>query len=99
MNYYPQSIRDFILYIRNYVDLLISNERKKIEAELKDVKGLIEVEKKKKEIEKRLGDIIKADPHLKKMELELEELIKKESYDISQVPEPNDKDGSDSFGW
>lgn len=99
LNYYPQSIRDFILYIRNYVDLLISNERKKIEAELKDVKGLIEVEKKKKEIEKRLGDIIKADPHLKKMELELEELIKKESYDISQVPEPNDKDGSDSFGW
>ena len=33
------------------------------------------------------------------MELELEELIKKEGYDISQVPEPNDKDGSDSFGW
>jgi hypothetical protein len=98
-NHYPKSIRNLVRYMRNYVDLLISNEREKIEAELKDVEGFIEVEKKKKEIEKRLGEIVEADTRLKKMGLQLEELITKEGYDISQFPEPNDKEGSDSFGW
>jgi hypothetical protein len=34
------------------------------------------------------------------MGLKLEELIKKEGYDIrSQVQEPDDKEWSDFFGW
>lgn len=78
--------------------MLISEEREKIKAELKYIEGFIEVKKKKEEIEKRLGDIVEADPYLKNMGLKLEELIKKEGYDISQVQESDDKDGSDLFG-
>jgi hypothetical protein len=64
---------------------------------LKDVEGFLEVKKKKEEIEKRLGDIVEADPHLKKIGLKLEELIAKEGYNINQVQESNDKGGSDLF--
>jgi hypothetical protein len=39
-------------YIYNHVDSLISREREKIEAELRDVEGFLEVKKKKEEIEK-----------------------------------------------
>jgi hypothetical protein len=97
--HYPQSIKNLVRYMDNHIDSLISKEREKIEAELKDVEGFVEVEKKKKEIEKRLGDIVEADPDLKKMGQKLEELITKEGYDISQVQEPEDKEGSDFFGW
>ena len=54
-------------YIHNHVDSLIPNECEKIEAELNDVEGFLEVEKTKEEIEKRLGDIVEADQHLKKI--------------------------------
>jgi uncharacterized protein with HEPN domain len=97
LNHYPQSIRNLVRYMHNHVDSLISNEREKIEAELGNVEGLIEVERKKEEIDKRLGDIVEADPRLKKIGLELEELITKEGYDISRVPEPDDNEGSDFF--
>ena len=60
---------------------------------MKDVEGFIEVEKKKEEIEKRLGDIVEADPYLKKLGLKLEELITKEGYDVNQVQESNNKGG------
>jgi hypothetical protein len=96
LNHYPQSIRNLVRYMHNYVDSLISKEREKIVAELKDVEGFIEVEKRKEEIDKRLGDVVEADPRLRKMGLELEELMRKEGYDISEVQEP---DGSDFFGW
>jgi hypothetical protein len=99
LNHYPQSIRNLVRYMHNYVDSLTSNECEKIEAELKDVEGFIEVEKKKEEIDKRLGYIVEADPHLKNMGQKLEELITKEGYDISQVQEPDDKEGSNFFGW
>ena len=55
---------------------------------MKDVEGFLEVKKKKEEIEKRLGDIVEADPHLKKIGLKLAELIAKEGYDINQVASP-----------
>jgi uncharacterized protein with HEPN domain len=94
--HYPQSIKNLVRYMDNHIDSLISKEREKIEAELKDVEGFIEVEKRKEEIDKRLGDVVEADPRLRKMGLELEELMRKEGYDISEVQEP---DGSDFFGW
>jgi hypothetical protein len=97
LNHYPQSKRNLDQYIYNHVDSLISREREKIEAELRDVEGFLEVKKKKEEIEKRLGDIVEADPHLKKIGLKLEELIAKEGYNINQVQESNDKGGSDLF--
>ena len=95
LNHYPQSIRNLDQYMDNHVDSLIAREREKIEAELKDVEGFIEVEKKKEEIEKRLGDIVEADPYLKKIGLKLEELMTKEGYDINQVQESDSKGGSD----
>jgi hypothetical protein len=100
LNHYPKSINNLGRYIHNHVESLISKEREKIKAELDDVEGFLEVKKKKEEIEKRLGDIVEADPHLKNMGLKLEELIRKEGYDIrSQVQEPDDKEWSDFFGW
>jgi hypothetical protein len=38
----------------NHIDSLISKEREKIEAELKDVEGFIEVEKRKKKLKNDL---------------------------------------------
>ena len=96
-NHYPQSIRNLGQYMDNHVDSLIARERERIVAELKDVEGFIEVEKTKVEIEKRLGDIVEADPHLKRIGLKLEELMTKEDYDINQVQESDSKGGSDFF--
>jgi hypothetical protein len=99
LNHYPQSARNLVRYMHNYADSLISKEREKIEAELKDAEGFIEVEKKKEEIDKRLGYIVEADPHLKNIGKKLEELITKEGYDIrSQAQESDDKEESDFFG-
>ena len=94
-NHYPRSISNLDQYIYNHVDSLIPEECEKIEAELKDVEGFLEVKKKKEEIDKRLGDIVEANPHLKQIGLKLEELMRTEGYDMNHVQEPYGKGGSD----
>lgn len=93
LDHYPQTIRNFDRYIHNHVDSLIAKESEKIESELKDVKGFIEVKEKRKEIDTRLGAIVESDRHLKEIGSKIEELTKKEGYDIDQAQTGDDEDG------
>jgi hypothetical protein len=83
--YYPKAIRTFNSYIDRCVWSLVAKEERKIESELEDVKGFIDVEDKRKEISKRLGEIVENDPHLKEIASKLEEMAKKEVYDKSSA--------------
>jgi hypothetical protein len=80
----PQAIKNFESYIGNYIDSLTANERKKIESELKDIEGFIDVKEKRQEIDKRLGKQIENDKHLMDISSKIEEMAKKEGYDISK---------------
>ena len=84
-HHYPKSIRNLEQYISNHVDSLVKKESEEIESELKDIKGFIEVEEKKKEIDKRLGDIVEADEHLKDIASAIEDLASQEGYDLEKL--------------
>jgi hypothetical protein len=79
--YYPKAIQNFNSYIDRYVESLVSEEERKIESELENVPGFIDVEDKRKEIGKRLGKIVENDEHLKEISSKFEEMAKKEGYD------------------
>ena len=91
----PQAIKNLGSYIGNYVDSLTANERKKIESELKDIEGFIDVEEKRKEIDKRLGKQIENDVYLIDIASKIEEMAKKAGYDISKSGAKKD-DGNKS---
>jgi hypothetical protein len=84
-HHYHKSIRNFKQYISNHADSVVKKESEKIESELKDIKGFIEVEEKEKEIDKRLGDIIEADEHLKDIASAIEDLASQEGYDLEKL--------------
>jgi hypothetical protein len=84
-HHYPKSIRNLEQYISNHVDSLVKKESEEIESELKDTKGFIEVEEKKKEIDKRLGEIVEADEHLKDIASAIEDLASQEGYDLEKL--------------
>jgi hypothetical protein len=84
LDQYPQTIGDFNQYIHNHVNSLIAKESEKIDSELKEVEGFIDVEEKRQEIDKRLGKQIENDGHLMDIASKIEEMVKKEGYDISK---------------
>ena len=94
-SHYPEAIRNFETYISSFAQDLITNERLKIGAELKDVKGFIDVEEKKIEIDKRLGKPIESNEHLKDIAFKIEEMVKEEGYDINKFKTNKDLDGGD----
>lgn len=85
LDHYPQAIKNLKSYINNRIDSLTGKESKKIENELENVAGFIDVEEKRKEIDKRLGTIVESDQHLEEIASKIEQLTKKEGYDINQV--------------
>lgn len=83
-DHYPIPIRNFTQYILDHVESITEEERKKIESELKDVDGFLDVPEKEKEIDKRYGDIIAADKHLKNIAKAIKNLASQEGYDLDQ---------------
>jgi hypothetical protein len=57
---------------------ITEEERAKIEAELQEVEGFIDVEDKRKEIDKRHGDIIKDDKTLNDVAAKIEDVLQEE---------------------
>jgi hypothetical protein len=98
-SHYPEAIRNFETYISSFAQDLITNEQLKIGAELKDVKGFIDVQEKKIEIDKRLGKPIENNEHLKDIALKIEEMVKKAGYDINKFKaekeDENTEDGEE----
>lgn len=80
-HYYPDSIRKFDQYVREYVVNITDKESTKICKELTNVNGFLNVEEKQKQIEDRLGKIVSEDEHLKDIASGLGELINKKSLD------------------
>ena len=97
LDHYPQTIKNFNQYIHSHVDSLIAKESEKIESELKDVEGFIDVKEKRQDIDKRLGKLIENDKHLTGMASKIEEMVKKAGYDISKSKAKKD-DGNNSLG-
>src|ERR687898_2691099 len=84
LDHYPQTIRNFNQYIHNHVDSLIAKESEKIESELKEVEGFIDVKEKRQEIDKQLAKQIENNEHLTGIASMVEEMAKKAGYDISK---------------
>jgi hypothetical protein len=84
-DHYPKAIRNFTKYIASHAEDITEQESDKIEKEeLKDVEGFIDVPEKEKDIDKRLGDIVDADQHLKDIASALENLATQKGYDLNQ---------------
>ena len=92
-HHYPKAIRYFTQYISNHVESITEDERKKIESELKDFEGFLDVPKKEKEIDKRHGDIVESDKHLKNIAKALKNLASQEGYDLDQYDSPEKHHG------
>ena len=84
-HHYPKSIRNFTKYLSSHAESITEEESEKIEEELKDVPGFIDVPEKEKEIDKRLGDIVEADEHLKDIASAIEDLVSQEGYDLEKL--------------
>jgi hypothetical protein len=63
-DHYPDAIKTLNEYIDNRAHEITSDESEKIESELEEVEGFIEVKEKRKEIDKRCGEIIEKDSTL-----------------------------------
>lgn len=77
---YPKPIRNFTNYIEKHVKSIVAEEKKKIESELENVAGFINVKDKKAEIDRRLGEIVANDEHLQEIAASLDDLSKKEGF-------------------
>jgi hypothetical protein len=84
-HHYHKSIRNFTKYLSSHAESITEEESEKIEEELKDVLGFIDVPEKEKEIDKRLGDIVEADEHLKDIASTIEDLASQEGYDLEKL--------------
>lgn len=87
LDYYPKAIRNFNRYISRHVDSLVHEEVLKIESELENVEGFIDVKDKEEEIDKRLGKFVENDQQLKDIASKIKEVADKEGYDIDQIEE------------
>jgi hypothetical protein len=95
-NHHPKAIRNFNLYISKHVDSLVREEVLRIESELENVEGFIDVKEKEDEIDKRLGEFVENDQHLKDIASTIKEAAKKAGYDINQI-EGEGKVGGSEF--
>jgi|SRR5215216_3600370 len=95
LDHYAQTIKNFNQYIHNHVDSLIAKESEKIESELKEVEGFIDVKEKRQEIDKQLAKQIENNEHLTGIASMIEEMAKKAGYDINKSKAMKD-DGSNS---
>ena len=91
----------FIILVIIYSKLrrLTAIEREKIESELKDVEGFIDVKKKKEEIDKRLGKQIENDGHLMDIRPKIEETVKKAGYVTSKSKANKDNGNNPWVTW
>ena len=83
-HHYPKAIRYFTRYILDHVESITEDEMKDIQSELRDVKGFLDVPEKEKEIDKRYGDIVAGDKHLKDIAEAIKNLASQEGYDLDQ---------------
>ena len=82
--HYPDMIKNLNAYFDRRAEELTKEERTKIESELEEVEGFIEVEKKREEIDKRHSEIIEADSTLNKIAAKIEELDRTEGLGIKE---------------
>ncbi len=80
-HYRPDPIRKFDQYIQSHILKITSDESNKIDKELREFSGFLNVNDKQREIETRLGKIVSEDEYLKDIATGLEELISKKSLD------------------
>jgi len=79
--HYPPIIEKLRLYFDKVTDKITKEESEKIEEELEDVEGFIDVEKMEKEIlDDRLGKIVKEDKHLTEVAEALVKLVEEKGW-------------------
>jgi hypothetical protein len=94
--HYPPIVTQLRLYYDNVVHEITEPESKKIEEELKDVPGFIDVKEKEKEIlNERLGKIVTDNPHLKDVAEAFVALDKEKGYKISEIEIPRTEEEED----
>ena len=98
--HYPSAIRNLNANIKSCAESLIVREKEKIKTELKDVEGFIDVGEKRTEIDKRLGNLVENDEHLKDMASKVEEMVKKGDYSIDKLrSKEEDENGPVENDW
>jgi hypothetical protein len=86
--HYHPIVQQVKLYYDKVASEITKAESEKIETkELKDVPGFIDVEKKEKEIDERLGKIVREDKHLNEVAQAFVTLIKERGYKIMEAVE------------
>ena len=94
-DYYPDEINDFFEYIEKYTKQVFTPKWEEIkESELKQVKGLLQVDDKKEEIDKSLKPIVQEeDEGIQKIIVKLKDL--RESGELPEVEEVGDEKQDD----
>jgi 5S rRNA maturation endonuclease (ribonuclease M5) len=94
--HYPPIVKQLQMYYDKRADEITKEESKKIEGELKDVEGFIDVEQKEKEIlDDRLGKIVLEDKLFKDIAEEFVALDREKGYRISEIEIPKNNDDED----
>lgn len=72
---FPREVQDFIYYVRSFVSKLLSSEEERIRASLRNVKDLLILNDKNKEIEEKLRTIVANDEGMKQIVSELDKMM------------------------
>jgi hypothetical protein len=93
--HYPAIIKQLKMYYDDYAREITKAESEKIEEELEDVEGFIDVKEKEKEIlDNRLGKIVKEDKHLTEVAQDIVRLVQEKGYNkITEIEIPKDGEG------
>jgi hypothetical protein len=91
-DHFPDIIKALNAFYERISEQITQEERDKIKEELQKVEGFIEVEPKRKEIDKRCGDIIEVNELLNYIATKIEELDRTERFGISDSSSRDDDD-------
>ena len=94
--HYPLIIKQAQLFVESHSKNITEDESKKIEKQLKQVKGFIEVKKKEKEIlDDRLGKILDEDETLSDLAESVEAIDKEYGFGIADIEIPEEEEDDD----
>jgi hypothetical protein len=82
---YPNAIKRLILHTREVVEEVVQEPEKKIESELKKVRGFLEVEVQKKKNKEIVMKVIAGNDEIKKIELSAAKLCKSLGIDLTET--------------
>ena len=82
---YPRNVRSFLGYINFFTNKITNDEERNIKSDLSEVRGMLDVRKKDKEISDNLKNLVSQDNGMKIIESKIAELLNSDALPDSKL--------------